>query len=71
MIRKTKSMPTYLNNLSSIQTSLHSYHDFNYLLLKGEQRLLTFGEYSCTKNPSKKSKQKIITYFYRNMRSML
>ncbi len=71
MIRKTKSVPTYLNNLSSIQTSFHSYNDFNNLLLKGEHRLLTFGEYSCTKNPSKQTKQKIITYFYRNMRSML
>lgn len=71
-IRKTKSVPTFLHNFCFNHTSsLHSYHDFNNLLLKGEQRLLTFGEYSCTKHPSKQTKQKIIAYFYRKVKSKL
>ncbi len=69
-IYKTKSVPLCLNNVCSVYTS-HSYDDFNNLLLKGEQHLLTFGEYSCTKYPSKQTKQKIIAYFYRKMRSKL
>ena len=66
-LRKTTSVPLNLNNVCSIYTS-HSYDDFNNLLLKGEQRVLTFGEYSCTNHPSKQTKQKIIAYFYRKMK---
>lgn len=50
-------------------TKAKTFHDFNKLILKGEQILLTFGEY-CMKNignsnPAKR--RKVITYFYKKI----
>lgn len=45
----------------------HTFHDFNKLILRGNQIILTFGQY-CAKNmgsstPSKR--RKVIQYFYK------
>ena len=47
----------------------HTFHDFNKLILGGNQILLTFGQY-CTKNigcsnPTKRRKK--IQYFYKKI----
>ena len=46
-----------------------SFSDFNILKLKGQQQLLTFGEYSQKKYGTKNrlKRRKVITYFYKNI----
>lgn len=45
----------------------NTFNDFNKLLLKGQQILLTFGEYSnkTAGTSSKLKRRKIIKYFYK------
>ncbi len=71
-LHKSKSVPDRLHRCYSIEDHAHSFHNFNTLTLQGQQHLLTFGEYSATSSQSSKTtKQKIIAYFYRNMKSKL
>lgn len=46
-----------------------SFSDFNILKLKGQQQLLTFGEYSQKKygTNNRLKRRKVITYFYKNI----
>ena len=43
-----------------------SFNNFNQLILAGEQKILSFGEYSNKKGASKINKRKVIRYFYEN-----
>ena len=47
-----------------------SFNDFNMLILGGDQKLLTYGEYS-KKQTNKNKRQKVIKYFYKKLRSKL
>ena len=47
-----------------------SFNDFNMLILGGDQKLLTYGEYS-KKQTDKNKRQKVIKYFYKKLRSKL
>ena len=47
-----------------------SFNDFNMLILGGDQKLLTYGEYS-KKHTNKNKRQKVIKYFYKKLRSKL
>lgn len=69
-LHKSKSVPARLHRYCSMEDHAHSFHNFNTLTLQGQQHLLTFGEYSSTSS-SKTTKQKIIAYFYRNLKSKL
>ena len=43
-----------------------SFNDFQILCLKGQQKLLSFGEYSCKLNSTKSNRKKLIYYTYKN-----
>ena len=47
----------------------NSFNDFEKLILKGQLKMLSFGQYSFSKftNPTKNKKRKVITYFYKNL----
>tara|TARA_B100001989_G_C24126456_1_gene263459 strand:+ start:120 stop:326 length:207 start_codon:yes stop_codon:yes gene_type:complete len=47
-----------------------SFNDFNMLILGGDQKLLTYGEYN-KKQTNKNKRQKVIKYFYKKLRSKL
>ena len=46
-----------------------SFHDFNILKLKGQQHILSFGEYSLKKygTDNRLKRRKVISYFYKNL----
>lgn len=73
-LTKSISAQENLNKHIETENSLTdciSFSDFDKLILLGEQKLLTFGEY-CQKNSSDKNKrQKIINYFYKKLYSKL
>ena len=71
LLRKSNSVPKQLNNLLLFNREIKSCENFNNLILNGEQRILTFGEYSSKKDSSRIMKQKIIFYFYRKFKSKL
>jgi len=51
----------------------NTFNDFNKLLLKGQQILLTFGEYSnkTAGTSSKLKRRKIIKYFYKKIWTLI
>lgn len=67
--QKSISVPLKLNNYSSCNqtTTSDSFNNFQELKLNGNQKLLSFGEYSCSKNYNRKNRLKIIHYFYKNL----
>lgn len=73
-LSKSKSAQENLNKHNETENSLTeciSFNDFDKLILLGEQKMLTLGEY-CQKNSSdKKKRRKIINYFYKKMNSKL
>jgi len=70
-MKKSKSLPTKLNESTINIPHIVSYHDFHTLLLHGQQNHLTFGEYNKS-NVSKKDKnRKLITYFYKKINARL
>lgn len=63
MITKSKSLPCNLKNYTSRIPQIQSFSNFNQLKMKGDQQLLTFGQYS-EKKGTKQNRQKIIQYYY-------
>ena len=63
MITKSKSLPCNLKYFTSMIPQIHSFYNFNQLQLNGQQKLLTFGQYS-DKKGTKDNRKKIIYYFY-------
>lgn len=63
MISKSKSLPCNLEYFSDMVPQIQSFYNFDQLKLKGQQKLLTFGQYSHKKG-TKENRQKIIYYFY-------
>ena len=72
-IIKSTSSPNNLNkeNLENKLKETNSYNDFEKLVLLGQQKLLTFGDYNQIENSSKDNKRKVIYYFYKNIKSKL
>ena len=70
-MRKVKSLPINLNTQCISNMSSISYHDFEKLIMGGQQTHLTFGKYSDKKNQSKENRKKIMQYFYKKMHSKL
>lgn len=73
-IIKSVSMTEILNNENDSENNLNqttSFNDFKKLELLGQQKLLTFGEYSQKENSTKSNRQKIILYFYKKSHSKL
>ncbi len=48
-----------------------TFNNFKQLELNGQQKLLTFGEYSNKKLSTKNKRQKIVSYFYKRIQSRL
>ena len=63
MISKSKSLPSNLSKLYSNIVSTISFNNFNTLKLYGQQKLLTYGQYSTTKG-TKENRIKLIKYTY-------
>jgi len=63
MITKSKSLPCNLENFTFMIPQIHSFYNFNQLQLNGQQKLLTFGQYS-DKKGTKENRKKIICYLY-------
>ena len=60
---KLKSTPSDLNKLQYSVSSTNSFCDFQQLLLQGEQKLLSYGQY-CNKQGNKENRKKLIYYIY-------
>ena len=54
MITKSKSLPCNLENFTFMIPQIHSFYNFNQLQLNGQQKLLTFGQYSDKKGKKEK-----------------
>lgn len=63
MISKSKSLPSNLSNLYSTLVTPLSFNNFNILNYYGQQKLLTYGQYSITKG-TKQNRIKLIKYTY-------
>ena len=63
MITKSKSLPCNLENFTFMIPQIQSFYNFNQLQLNGQQKLLTFGQYS-DKKGKKENRKKIIYYLY-------
>ena len=73
-LTKSKSTPENLNEENNIEISLvecTSFNDFEKLILFGEQKILTFGEYSQKDSSDKSKRRKVINYLYKNLHSKL
>ena len=73
-IIKSKSEPTNINKIRYSEQNLKeitSFNDFKELKLAGQQKILNFGKYTQKEKSSKNNRRKIISYFYRNLRSKL
>lgn len=73
-LTKSKSTPENLNKENKIEISLGectSFNDFEKLIFLGEQRILTFGEYSQKNSSDKNKRRKVINYLYKNLHSKL
>ena len=73
-LTKSKSTPENLNKENNIEISLiecTSFNDFEKLKLFGEQKILTFGEYSQKNSSDKNKRRKVINYVYKNLHSKL
>lgn len=63
MIKKCKSLPNNISKLSAFLFT-YSFDNFNSLLLQGQEKHLSFGEYSKKQSCNKENKKKVIKYFY-------
>jgi len=73
-LTKSKSTPENLNEENNIEISLvecTSFNDFEKLILFGEQKILTFGEYSQKNSSDKSKRRKVINYICKNLHSKL
>jgi hypothetical protein len=62
---KSISFKEIVQNPDHVIKKANSFSEFNILHLGGEQRLLTFGEYS-RKSYNRINRRKVIYYFYKN-----
>lgn len=71
-VSDSKNLCNYLESTENddLQKVL-SFNDFEKLELSGQQKLLTFGEYIQKQNSNKNNRRKMISYFYRNIKSKL
>ena len=60
---KLKSIPSSLNKIHNYVSTSNSFCDFQQLLLQGEQKLLSYGQY-CNKHGNKENRKKLIYYIY-------
>lgn len=60
---KLKSTPSDLNKMQYSVSSTNSFCDFQQLLLQGQQKLLSYGQY-CEKSGTKQNRKKVIYYMY-------
>ena len=67
-MKKVKSLPTKLNHYRCAALSSMSCHDFEALILKGQQTYLSYGEYCQKPDNSKTNRRKIIAYAYKQLR---
>lgn len=70
-VSDSKNLCNYLESTENKLGKVLSYNDFEKLELSGQQKLLTFGEYNQKENSNKNNRRKIISYFYRNIKSKL
>ena len=61
---KSISFKEIVQNPDHVIKKTKSFSEFNILYLGGEQRILTFGEYS-QKNYNRINRRKVIYYFYK------
>ena len=69
-IIKSKSAPGNLYKYiedKQVFSECISFGNFSKLHLLGQQDILTFGDYNRKKTATKNKRQKIISYFYRNL----
>ena len=62
-IYKLKSIPSSLNKMQHSVSTTNSFCDFKQLLLQGQQKLLSYGQY-CEKSNNKQNRKKVIYYTY-------
>lgn len=67
----SENLCNYLESSNRNLDKITSFNDFEKLQLLGQQQLLTFGEYTQKDNSDKNNRRKIISYFYRNIKSKL
>ncbi len=67
----SENLCNYLESSDRNLDKFTSFNDFEKLQLLGQQQLLTFGEYTQKDNSDKNNRRKIISYFYRNIKSKL
>ena len=67
----SENLCNYLESSDRNLDKITSFNDFEKLQLLGQQKLLTFGEYTQKDNSDKNNRRKIISYFYRNIKSKL
>ena len=66
-MKKVKSLPTKLNHYSDDSFSSISCHDFDHLILKGQQTHLSYGDYCQKPDNSKTNRRKMISYVYKQL----
>lgn len=67
-ISKTNSLNQNLNLLNNLSVKYSkSFSDFQLLQLNGEQKLLTFGEYSTQKKHNRINRRKLIFYLCKKL----
>ena len=66
---RSKTLGEICNQIINVPKNT-SFNDFSLLKLGGAQKLLTYGEYS-KKQTNKYKRQKVIKYFYKNLKSKL
>lgn len=62
-MNKPKSTPSDLNKMQYSISTTNSFCDFKQLLLQGQQKLLSYGQY-CEKSNNKQNRKKVIYYTY-------
>ena len=74
-LTKNLSLPINLNIYLEINKKIskrcNSFNDFETLILSGQHRLITFGNYSLKKTSDKIKRRKVINSFYRKLYSKL
>ena len=66
-MKKVKSLPTKLNHYRGDVFSSISYHDFEHLILKGQQTHMHYGNYCQKPGNSKTNRRKMISYVYKQL----
>lgn len=74
-LTKNLSLPINLNIFLEINKKIskkcNSFNDFETLILSGQHKVMTFGNYSLKKTSDKIKRRKVIKSFYRKLYSKL